>query len=41
LRSYEATAAGLIQSWVERFPDADLDDKMMKLWEKEKPYFIS
>ncbi|XP_056022122.1 dipeptidyl peptidase 3-like [Ostrea edulis] len=39
LRSYDATAAGLIQSWIERFPEKDIEHKMMKLWEKEKPYF--
>ncbi|XP_022332710.2 dipeptidyl peptidase 3-like [Crassostrea virginica] len=39
LRSYEASPAGLIQSWVERFPDGDLDDKLTRLWQKEKPYF--
>ncbi|XP_061172745.1 dipeptidyl peptidase 3-like [Saccostrea echinata] len=39
LKSYDSSAAGLIQSWVDRFPEDDLADKMMKLWEKEKPYF--
>lgn len=40
LKSYEATASGLIQSWVERFPaGADLDQKLTNLWQKEKPYF--
>lgn len=40
LKSYEATASGLIQSWVERFPaGAGLDQKLSNLWQKEKPYF--
>lgn len=40
LKRYEATASGLIQSWVERFPaGADLDRKLTNLWQKEKPYF--
>lgn len=39
LKTYEGTAAGLIQSFVDRFPTTDIDDIMQELWDKEKPYF--
>ncbi|KAK7104572.1 dipeptidyl peptidase 3-like isoform X2 [Littorina saxatilis] len=39
LKSYEPTAGGLIQSFVDRFPSPDLDAIMQGLWEKDQPYF--
>lgn len=39
LKSYEATPAGLIQSWVDRFPSADIDEIIYDLWQKDKPFF--
>lgn len=39
LQSYEATAAGLIQSWVDRFPTTDTDSIINELWQKDKPFF--
>ncbi|XP_033735100.1 dipeptidyl peptidase 3-like [Pecten maximus] len=39
LKNYDSSAAGLIQSFAERFPSTDIDDIVEKLWEKEKPYF--
>lgn len=39
LKNYEATNEGLIQSWVERFPDEDVSNKLIQLWEKDRKYF--
>lgn len=39
LKHYQSNAAGLIQSFTERFPSTDIDNIVQGLWEKEKPYF--
>ena len=39
MKTYEATAAGLIQSFVDRFPSPDVDAIVQELWEKDRPYF--
>ena len=39
LKSYEPTAAGLIESFVDRFPSPDVDAIVQELWEKDRPYF--
>ena len=39
LKTYEATAAGLVQSFAERFPSPDVDAIVQELWEKDRPYF--
>jgi len=36
LKSYDCTASGLIQSFVDRFPSTDIDQMILDLWEKEK-----
>ena len=41
LKSYEPTAAGLIESFVDRFPSPDVDAIVQELWEKDRPYFWS
>lgn len=38
LVSYDGTAAGLIKSFVDRFP-ANHIEILAELWEREKPYF--
>jgi len=39
LKSYEASSAGMVQSWVDRFPTTDVDKKLMELWDQDKAYF--
>ena len=39
LKAYEPTAAGLIESFVDRFPSPDVDAIVQELWEKDRPYF--
>ncbi|XP_063985420.1 dipeptidyl peptidase 3 isoform X2 [Diachasmimorpha longicaudata] len=39
LKNYEATFEGFIQSWVERFPEAETVEMMLQLAEKDRPYF--
>ncbi|XP_046567145.1 LOW QUALITY PROTEIN: dipeptidyl peptidase 3-like [Haliotis rubra] len=39
LKSYEANAAGLIQSFVDRFPPPEVDSEILALCDKDKPYF--
>lgn len=41
LKNYEASFSGLIQSWIERFPTADVSELLIQLWEKDKNYFAS
>lgn len=39
LHEYEASAAGLIQSFVERFPDGKTDAYLEELWRKDMKHF--
>ncbi|KOC66680.1 Dipeptidyl peptidase 3 [Habropoda laboriosa] len=39
LKNYEANFAGLIQSWIERFPSADTSQTLIELWENDKQHF--
>lgn len=39
LKSYEATHEGLIQSWLDRFPSADVDAILEGLYEKDREHF--
>ncbi|XP_025104635.1 dipeptidyl peptidase 3-like [Pomacea canaliculata] len=39
LKSYEASAAGLIQSFVDRFPTPDIDAIVQELWDQDRPFF--
>ncbi|CAL7951208.1 unnamed protein product [Xylocopa violacea] len=39
LKNYEPTFAGLIQSWTERFPSADVSQILIDLWEKDRHHF--
>ena len=38
LKNYEASAAGLIESNIDRFKSSDVENILLKLWEKEMPY---
>ncbi len=38
LTKYEASAAGIIQSFVERFPSNEYEKCVGQLWQKEKEY---
>lgn len=40
IKNYEPTFSGLIQSWIERFPTANVSDILIELWEKDKNYFV-
>lgn len=39
LKSYDASAAGVIQSFVDRFPSTDVEDVVQELWEKDRHHF--
>jgi dipeptidyl-peptidase-3 len=39
LKTYEANAAGVVQSFVDRFPNTDVDTILQQLWDKDRPYF--
>uniref|UniRef100_A0A2A4IYH5 Uncharacterized protein n=1 Tax=Heliothis virescens TaxID=7102 RepID=A0A2A4IYH5_HELVI len=39
LKRYPATAEGMIASWVERFPNTDIDDILEQLAEKDSMYY--
>lgn len=39
LKTYDATFEGFIQSWVDRFPIADVDALLIDLWLKDMQYF--
>lgn len=39
LKNYKSNFAGFIQSWMERFPSADISQTLIELWEKDKQYF--
>ncbi|XP_018056405.1 PREDICTED: dipeptidyl peptidase 3 isoform X1 [Atta colombica] len=41
LKNYKPSFAGLIQSWVERFPSLDISEMLIELWEKDKQHFES
>lgn len=40
LKNYEPNFAGMIQSWIERFPSADVSQTLIELAEKDKQHFI-
>ncbi|BFZ07144.1 hypothetical protein BsWGS_10183 [Bradybaena similaris] len=39
LKSYDASPSGLVQSFVDRFPSSDIDNVILDLWQKEKPFY--
>ncbi|XP_023217150.1 dipeptidyl peptidase 3-like [Centruroides sculpturatus] len=39
LKSYEATPIGLIQSWIDRFKDDQLEEILIEAWQKDKKHF--
>ena len=39
LKSYEMTAAGLIESNIDRYSSSDIENIMLQLWQKEMPFF--
>ncbi|GFR27660.1 dipeptidyl peptidase 3 [Trichonephila clavata] len=39
LKNYEANVEGMIDSWIERFQDDNVDDILEELWAKDKHYF--
>ncbi|XP_068981580.1 dipeptidyl peptidase 3 [Bombus flavifrons] len=39
LKNYEPNFAGMIQSWIERFPSADVSQTLIELAEKDKQHF--
>ncbi|XP_038072847.1 dipeptidyl peptidase 3-like [Patiria miniata] len=39
LQEYEATAAGIVQSFVERFPGTEYEQIVKELWEKDRKHF--
>ncbi|XP_055953137.1 dipeptidyl peptidase 3-like [Argiope bruennichi] len=39
LKNYEPSAEGMIQSWVERFQEENVDDILEELWAKDKNHF--
>ncbi|XP_076283188.1 dipeptidyl peptidase 3 isoform X2 [Lasioglossum baleicum] len=39
LKNYEPSFAGLIQSWMERFPSPEISQTLIDLWEKDKEHF--
>lgn len=40
LKNYEPNFAGLIQSWIERFPSTDISQTLIEIMEKDKQHFI-
>ncbi|XP_014488498.1 PREDICTED: dipeptidyl peptidase 3 [Dinoponera quadriceps] len=41
LKNYESSHTGLIQSWVERFPNLNASQILIELWNRDKHHFIS
>ncbi|CAG2227518.1 DPP3 [Mytilus edulis] len=41
LQSYESSADGLVQSFIDRFPTSEVDDILKELMEKDQPYFTN
>lgn len=41
LKNYESSFTGLIQSWIERFPNLDISQILIELWNKDKHHFVS
>nr|XP_042900037.1 dipeptidyl peptidase 3 [Parasteatoda tepidariorum] len=40
LKNYDSTFEGMIQSWVERYPDSSICDILEELWKKDSAYFV-
>lgn len=40
MKRYPATADGMITSWVERFPNTDVDELLEQLAEKDSSHFL-
>lgn len=40
MKRYPANAEGMIASWVERFPNTDVDEILEQLAEKDSMYFL-
>ncbi|EZA60250.1 dipeptidyl peptidase 3 isoform X1 [Ooceraea biroi] len=39
LKNYESSFTGFIQSWIERFPNLDISQTLIALWNKDKKHF--
>ena len=39
LMKYDSSPAALVQSFVDRFPAAKVDQTIETLWQREKPHF--
>ncbi|XP_055371827.1 dipeptidyl peptidase 3 isoform X2 [Condylostylus longicornis] len=39
LITYDASHQGYIKSWVDRFPNSDIDDVLLDIWEENKKFF--
>lgn len=39
MKRYPASAEGMIKSWVERFPNTDIDEILEKLADKDSKYY--
>lgn len=39
LKSYEPNFNGFLQSWIDRFPDTNIDDILERCYESNKKYF--